>query len=61
MMIKADPYLYIYAGVGVLIVLATYIILSLFTGGVRAIHHKVHEAEKKKKSEERTRKINSLR
>lgn len=51
-----DPYLYIYAVIGLVILLVCYIAFSVFTEGVRAVYTRVHEAERKRRIEEWERK-----
>lgn len=51
-----DLYLTIYVIAGVFILLITYIVLSLFTDGVRAVYSRYHQAERKRRIEEWERK-----
>lgn len=50
-----DPALVIYSIGGVLIVVGTFIVLSLFTEGVKTIHSKITKEENKKKDEQKKR------
>jgi hypothetical protein len=51
-----DPALLIYAIVGLIIVFATFVVLAIFTEGVKTIHAKSLESEKKKKQEQKNKK-----
>lgn len=50
-----DPSLVVYSIGGFMIVGATFIVLSLFTEGIRAINTKIQEEEKQKKEKEKER------
>lgn len=50
-----DPYLIVYALGGLILVMLTYIVLSIFSDGVRLMNNRLKEEEKKKKEEERRR------
>jgi hypothetical protein len=52
---EIDPELVIYTIGGIILVAATFIVLSLFTEGVKTINSKVQESEKKAKEKERER------
>lgn len=48
-----DPYLIIYTLGGLVLVLLTFAVLSIFTEAVRSMNQKVKDEEKKKKEAER--------
>lgn len=50
-----DPFIVVYTITGIVIVCGVFIVLSLFTEGVRSINAKVKEEEDRKKEEEKRR------
>ena len=51
-----DLYVYVYAAVGIIIVMVSYVLFATLAVSVKSIHKKMNESEKKKKVDEARKK-----